>query len=156
SIYDEIHRVCQGEVRHGVFRSMKLDRAAAKGSGAIGPKLLGTYEQELAPHIEKLVSGGSIEVVVNIGCGEGYYSVGLARLAPQAHVFAYDANDRAHSVCARNAALNSVSERFTLDRACTPENLDSICKDKKTLIISSESGGIELLAAANGAIGNAS
>jgi hypothetical protein len=43
----------------------------------------GCYEHELHGEIEQLVTRG-FDAVLNIGCGEGYYAIGLARRMPTA------------------------------------------------------------------------
>jgi len=42
-------------------------------------KLLGFYEQPLQPYIEQVIQTG-YPTIINIGCAEGYYAVGLAHL----------------------------------------------------------------------------
>ena len=62
------------------------------------PKLLGCYEFELHPHI-LAAAGRGYDAVINVGAAEGYYAVGLARLMPEARVYAYDTNAASHPVC---------------------------------------------------------
>ena len=53
------------------------------------PKLLGIYERELAPYIERAVAWQP-RLVVELGAAEGYYAVGMARRLPRAHVVAFE------------------------------------------------------------------
>jgi protein-L-isoaspartate O-methyltransferase len=53
--------------------------------GALAPRLIGTYEDELHPHLAEALAADP-EVILDIGCAEGYYAAGLARLAPGAVV----------------------------------------------------------------------
>jgi hypothetical protein len=55
----------------------------------LGPFLLGTYEEELHPWFESVLSG-RFEQVVDIGSKFGYYAVGLARRMPDTPVIAFD------------------------------------------------------------------
>jgi hypothetical protein len=74
--------------------------------------------------------------VVNVGCAEGYYAVGLARLLPDAHVYAFDTNPRAEEVCRANALLNGVASRVQVDGECTPARLEEIAvRDPNVLAI---------------------
>jgi predicted O-methyltransferase YrrM len=52
---------------------------------------------------------------VNIGCGEGYYAVGLALRNPSAEVYAYDVNAEAVRLCRAMAALNGVADRVHVE-----------------------------------------
>lgn len=78
------------------------------GDGDLGSRLLGIYEQELHPVIEQIVHLEPRRIV-NVGCAEGYYAVGLARRLPHTQVIAIDHNDAARSYTLANAADNSVT-----------------------------------------------
>jgi hypothetical protein len=54
-------------------------------------KFLGTYEQELHGVIEKAMESHP-KFVLNIGCAEGFYAVGLAIRLNDAQVFAADSD----------------------------------------------------------------
>lgn len=74
------------------------------------PKFLGTYEQELHSVIENAIQLHP-KYVLNIGCAEGFYAVGLAIRLNDAQVFAADADPKALSATRKNAELNGVSAR---------------------------------------------
>jgi hypothetical protein len=102
----EIKRVTNERVHAGPFRGMTFDRIPSEGCFA--PRLLGSYERELHPYIEQIIAT-SPEVVLDIGCAEGYYAVGFARRLPDAKVYAYDTDPAARAACARLASVNGVS-----------------------------------------------
>lgn len=101
-------------VQHGPFKGMVLPEQASWGSGDVLPKLLGTYEQELQPVIEKAISRAP-EVVFNVGCAEGYYAVGLARRLPKAPVYAFDTDINARKVCHEAIIANHVNRAAIKD-----------------------------------------
>lgn len=76
-------------------------------NGMYAPLLLGCYEEELHPVIRKLPDFG-YERVVNIGCGDGYYAVGLKRLMPTVEMWAHDINPDCQRKSREMAALNNV------------------------------------------------
>src|SRR5207253_2384293 len=83
-------------VENGPFAGMKyLDRVE---HGDLPPKLIGCYEAELHEVI-LCIAGRPYQRVVNVGCGEGYYAVGLARLLPAARVYAFDLSEVARALC---------------------------------------------------------
>lgn len=94
-------------VRSGPFRGMVYPEMRSAGS-ALVPKLLGTYESELHPFIESLADI-QLQTIVDVGCAEGYYAVGLARRFPNAPVLAYDIADEARRLCAEMAGANGAS-----------------------------------------------
>mgnify|MGYP003644907993 CR=1 FL=1 len=87
-------------VQDGPFKGLVL----APAPHAI-PKILGTYEEELWPTIAKAIERMP-DVVLNIGCGEGYYAVGLKRRLPGAWVGCYDTSDKCQMECWNTATLN--------------------------------------------------
>lgn len=96
----------------GPFAGMLILNDSSWADGHQTQKLLGVYESELHPSIETIVSSAP-KVIVNLGCAEGYYSVGLAMRCPDAHVYAIDTDSKAVSICERNASVNSVRDRVT-------------------------------------------
>lgn len=104
-------------VQSGPLRDMRyLDRAC---SSVLIPKLLGTYEDELNPIWDRL-DVAHRTAIVDIGCAEGYYAVGLARISPAAQVFAYDIDPVARAGCRKLAELNGVAERVIIGERFEP------------------------------------
>jgi hypothetical protein len=97
-----------GKVAGGPFAGMKLDYEALPVHAA--PKFMGTYELEIHSCIERVIKVAPRRVV-NIGCAEGFYAVGLAMRLPESQVFAADADPKAVRATLRNAELNNVRDR---------------------------------------------
>ena len=121
-------------VLHGVFAGMKYPQMASIGS-ALLPKLLGSYENEIQSLLEK-ICGDQYSEIVDIGCAEGYYAVGLAMRIKTAKVFAFDTNLEAIRLCEAMADLNGVSDRVTTGAFCDAETLMSLPLTERALIIS--------------------
>lgn len=100
--------------RHGhrVFSGLfaGLDFGGRQSEGALTPKLLGTYEAELHAPLRELAARG-VERVVDVGCAEGYYAVGLARWLPDVRVEAYDIDPNGRALCTDMAQRNGVADR---------------------------------------------
>ncbi|BBK43608.1 hypothetical protein STVA_36280 [Allostella vacuolata] len=75
------------------------------------PKLLGSYERELHAVVERII-GTPYDVVVNVGCAEGYYAVGMARRMPAARFHAFDTNPGAQAACRRLIERNDLAGRI--------------------------------------------
>lgn len=67
-------------VMEGPIKGMDFLPQSAEGCHIA--KLLGCYEQPLLPYIEAAIQAG-YPTIVNIGCAEGYYAVGMARRMPK-------------------------------------------------------------------------
>ena len=120
-------------VRRGPFAGMKYPSVARLGSACL-PKLLGVYEQELHPILNGLKDRNYKEVL-NVGCAEGYYAVGLAMLYPTSTVIAYDIDARQTAFCADLASLNGVGERVKTKAACTSQTLADFPFDGRGLVL---------------------
>ena len=118
-------------ILHGPFAGM--DYVGKATEGALAPRLLGSYESELHPTIVRLAAEG-FACVIDVGCAEGYYAVGLARLMPQATVYAYDIVEEARLACAELAAKNGVSERVIVGETFTPTGFEAFA-DRKCLVM---------------------
>jgi hypothetical protein len=133
-------------VQSGPFSGMRLSLEASWSDGAVAPKVLGSYEAELHPALCKAIVRRPA-TVVNIGCAEGYYAVGLALRLPNAKVIAFDSDERAQAVCRQMAAANAVADRVEVTGGCTPELLGAVMADRgrMLLVMDCEGGELELL-----------
>jgi len=77
-----------------------------------GSKLLGFYEQELRPFIEAVIEWKP-DVVLNVGCAEGYYAIGMAKRILGAKIFAYDVDPLAQAACKTARDLNQSKQAET-------------------------------------------
>jgi hypothetical protein len=118
-------------VPHGPFAGMRYSGPASEGGRA--PRLLGLYEASLHPVLERIVARGYAQVV-DLGCAEGYYAVGLARRLPGARILARDADPRAQALCADLARANGVSDRVEIGGAMAGAEFD-ICAAADTVVI---------------------
>ena len=121
-------------VRYGVFRGMKYPGRQSVVSPFF-PKLVGCYERELEPLLDRICATNYSEVV-DIGCAEGYYAVGLALRLRQAAVYAYDTDPRARDLCGQMRTLNGVTDRVTIGTFCSPQVLMQLPLTRKALILS--------------------
>ena len=121
-------------VRHGLFRGLKYPLDKSIGSALI-PKLLGSYEQELQALLNRLQSRSYSEIV-DVGCAEGYYAVGLSRLFPHCKVFAYDTNPEAVRLCRLMAQANQVADRLVVGSFCDAATLQRLPLGQRALVLS--------------------
>lgn len=121
-------------VRHGPFRGMVYPARTAVGS-FLFPKLLGSYERELHTVVQQICNTGYCQIV-DIGCAEGYYAIGLAMRNPTAAVFAFDIDPAAQSQCRAMAKANGVDQRIVIGDECTAETLKGFDFADRTLVLS--------------------
>jgi len=139
----------QGTVIHGgIFRGMTFfDRSTEEG--AVMPRLLGTYEAELHPHFQALLAEG-VDAIIDVGCAEGYYAVGLARMAPGVTVHAHDIDDKARAACAELARRNGVAERVRIGGEFRPEDFQAFAGQRVLVLVDAEGAEVDILDPARG------
>jgi hypothetical protein len=115
-------------VRAGPFAGLRyVERAvgAPHLADCLPAKLLGSYERELHPAIERAIRAG-FSTIVNVGAADGYYAVGLALRMPGARVHAFEVDDGRRELCEEIARVNGVAERVEMKRACDPDWLAAL------------------------------
>lgn len=121
-------------VRHGPFKGMRYPQARSVGSSLI-PKLIGSYEKEIHPFLDRICAA-PYTAIVDIGCAEGYYAIGLAMRISGARVYAFDTDTEAIKLCRAMAELNGVSSRLVTGAFCSPNTLASLDIGSRALIVS--------------------
>jgi hypothetical protein len=105
-------KICNGVVLDGPFRGMVYPENQSFGS-AFYPKILGTYEKELELIITNLLED-NYDLIVDVGCAEGYYVVGFAKFSKAKKVFAYDIEEKARELCSEMVKINDVSDKVVV------------------------------------------
>jgi hypothetical protein len=139
----KIALLTRNTVTCGLFTGLILPDANHSDRGS---KLLGLYEKELESALRNVV-GSEPDVVINVGCADGFYALGIARLIPNAKVFAYDIDQRAQRICEIAQQLNNLDGIFEIRGYCSPEELHQLTKKSKRpfALIDCEGGERELL-----------
>jgi precorrin-6B methylase 2 len=134
--------------RHGVkvwsgpFAGM--DYLTKTTEGPLIPRLLGTYESELHPYLAALAAEG-LDCVVDVGCAEGYYAVGLARMLPDVTVYAHDTDPRARDACAELAARNGVADRVIVGGEISPDAFEAWAGRRVLVMVDAEGAEVDIL-----------
>lgn len=104
-------------------------------------KLIGSFEEELHPWIEALVTR-DYHTVTFIGAGEGYHAVGMARRMRASRFVVFDTLIAARQACKSLAEQNGVKQRLQLRGFCGAEAFFDL--DLPGSLIFSDCGGAEL------------
>ena len=133
---------CGLVVQSGPFAGMAYVSEAVCSS--LVPKLLGSYEAELHEVLQEILTR-DYETVIDVGCAEGYYAVGLALALPHARVHAFDIDARARELCTRLAQENKVDGRVSVEGACDHERLNSLICGRTLIVCDCEGCELQLL-----------
>ena len=120
-------------VRHGPFKGMNFGNARRE-SDSIYAKLLGSYETEIHLFFEKVFKK-KYSSILNIGCEDGFYAVGLALQMPNVAIKAFDSNSKAIQNSKELANLNNVGDRISFYGKCTSANIDSLDMNERMLLV---------------------
>lgn len=120
-------------VQNGIFKGMKYPRIDSNGS-SIYPKLLGSYELELAPFVKEAIATSYSEII-DVGCAEGYYAVGFALNTVNTKIYAYDTEEKARILCQEMSNLNGVQDKINIKATLTSSELKNFKFTGKGLVI---------------------
>jgi hypothetical protein len=129
-------------VYQGLFRGMRYLEQSSQGT--VLPRLLGVYEAELHPYLEDFLRVG-LDAIIDVGCAEGYYAVGLARLAPDVVVHAHDIDAKARRACAELAELNGVADRVLIGGEFKPADFEAFAGRRVLVVMDAEGAEVDLL-----------
>jgi len=132
---------CAGTVQRGPFAGMVFPFATWDAPA----KCIGSYECELHDEVERIFER-EYWAVINVGCAEGYYAIGLARAMPGALMYAYDTDPEAIAKCKQLAEANTVPpDRLKFGGEVTHQVLDELCRPNSLVIVDIEGGEAALL-----------
>jgi hypothetical protein len=139
---NKLASITDDTITAGPFKNTRLP--VSESWGDRGSKLLGFYEQELCPFIEAVIEWKP-DVVLNVGCAEGYYAIGMAKRIPGAKSFAYDLDPLAQVACKTAREINQVD--LVVLGLCTDAELRERTEkaERPFMLIDCEGGERELL-----------
>ena len=121
------------QVMTGPFKGMKYSKA--KAAGDLLPQLIGTYESELIPFINS-IKKNSYEKIINIGAGDGYYSIGFSLIYPKTKVFAYEINTEVYEFLIENVEFNKKNNQIYCFNSEVNEDIKKIESKERVLVFS--------------------
>lgn len=121
--HDLLFKDLGNKVRGGPFEGMEIPSRPAWQDASLSTKLFGTYEPELHTVIH-MAAKRNPKAVINVGCAEGYYAIGMARLLPDAMVYALDIDFDSLLLVMEYAKRNDAEGRVVCIQGCSePEGL---------------------------------
>jgi len=108
-------RLFGNKVCLGPFTGMEIPEQCEDGNS--GTKLLGTYETYLTDALQ-YAQWRLPNAVVNVGCGDGFYAIGMAIKLPEKQIYAFDLSEAALELCNEYAERNVVADRVHTQRGC--------------------------------------
>jgi hypothetical protein len=130
-------------LKWGLFKGMTYIGASIHS--VLGPKILGTYEKEIAPVFEQACSRQH-RLIVDVGAAEGYYAVGLALRNPSSRVVAFEADPGGRKLLEQMIEMNAVGKRVRTEGYCSPGALEEVLSSEdRALVVMDVEGGEQVL-----------
>lgn len=121
------------KVMNGLFEGAPLEKNYI-GSSLL-PKQLGTYESELAPDIQRIVTLGNCDSLLDIGCAGGYYISVCHYLNPKLYIRGIDISQKSAAAIQRYCVKYKVNVDLKV-KAAEADDIYSMCAEfKRPLII---------------------
>jgi hypothetical protein len=140
-ILNYVYNECNGMVKYGPFVGMKILPNYAWGDGDTGGKLLGIYETELYEEIEQVIKGDH-DLIINYGCAEGFYGIGMAMRLPNTKIVLFDINQKSLDIAKENAAANKITNiEYSID--CNHASLEKLLYTAKNPFVLMDCEGAE-------------
>jgi len=126
------------EIMAGPFKGMRYITKA--NCSRLMPKIIGCYESAMTPWILDIPSR-KYDVILDVGCAEGYYAVGFAYRNYAKTVYAFDIEKEALDNARQLSALNHVEDKICFEGLCDVEKISTLCENRKSLIFCDIEGG---------------
>ena len=96
-----------GLIQDGIFKGVRI--SDTPHDSVLIPKILGTYETEIADHIRNLAE--QCDIFIDIGCADGYYTSGIATNTNVKKVVGVDISSKALDLATVSAHKNKVGHK---------------------------------------------
>lgn len=131
-----------GVVQRGLFAGMRLDQTSHLSNSYMALKAYGLYETEVHAW---LALQPDVDTLVNIGAGEGYYSIGLVRIGKAKRAISFELDGKGRSAIAVNAAANSLGDKIAIHGAAGADLVDVLKREeadpRSTVLLCDIEGG---------------
>jgi len=132
-----IHSISGNTVAQGPFKGLKYF-----GYHEVA-FLLGTYEKEVFPAIERILEGEYTDIV-SIGAASGFYVAGLARRYPKARLYAFETSELHQGYIRENVEANVPGSSLQVYGECRPTDLANVIPQQARTLVVSDVEGAEL------------
>ncbi|MCB9819646.1 hypothetical protein H6789_03005 [Candidatus Nomurabacteria bacterium] len=139
---EEFHANNPRVVQGGLFAGMHYVERAV-GSNYLH-KLIGSYESVLHPVIERLGTK-YFDTIIDIGCAEGFYLVGLGRKFPQTRLVGFEIESVGRELVREMYKKNDLQNELILNGEASAENVTAYLTTNTLLICDCEGAELHIL-----------
>lgn len=136
-----IYKSTEMHVFAGPFKGMLVSDAHVYGAPVA--KLLGTYEKELHPTFQQIISKAPPHVI-DVGGAEGYYAIGMAMQSMVGSVLVWESLETGRNMIERFAKLNNVLNKMEIRGECSEAGLYEVLSGQQSGLMIMDVEGAEL------------
>lgn len=126
----------------GPFKGLRYVEESISSSYIL--KLIGVYEEILHGTIEN-IKKRNYTTIIDIGCAEGYYLIGLGLSIKNATLVGYDIEEKALSLTKKLYSINNLSNKIHLIKDCSASDLNQRIDNHTFLLCDAEGFEYEIL-----------
>jgi len=111
---DRIIKLSKGKIITGLYKDVRFDFDKLKTHWNyydIPSKLLGVYEQQVQNEIVKIKKKYGLNILINIGAGEGYHALSLAKTQNFKKTYAFEINPLGRQIIKNNILINNLENK---------------------------------------------
>ena len=99
----ETFGLCNGVIRYGLFKGMRLSINTWWGKADLGSQCLGLYEKQI---LEFISLNGPYDTFLDIGAADGYYAIGMLHSQMAKRSICFEISEQGQASIKENWALN--------------------------------------------------
>lgn len=138
---------CEGIVKYGPFKGLKLNRDTWWSVADLGSQCLGFYEKELLDIIS-VISPSHYDYFIDIGAADGYYAIGMLAAKKVNHVICFEQSDTGRQAIHQNWCLNNAPGHIKIHaeaNALSLQGLPTQATQNALILIDIEGAEFDLL-----------
>ena len=110
----KVIKLSNSQVMAGPYKNTEFVVKSYWGSYDMSSKLLGSYERHIQEKIVEIKNKNNLEIIINIGAGEGYHIVSLIKNNFFADGIAFESETESQNLLKDNLKLNNIENKVKI------------------------------------------
>ena len=110
----KVIKLSDSQVMAGPYKGTEFVVKSYWGSYDMSSKLLGSYERHIQEKIVEIKNKNNLEIIINIGAGEGYHIISLIKNNFFADGFAFESETKSQNLLKDNLKLNNIENKVKI------------------------------------------
>lgn len=111
---NKIIEISKSKVMYGHYKNTRLVTRSHWNYFDFAPKFLGFYEEQIQNLIVDVKKKNNLKTFINIGCGDGYHTLGLIKNNIFNNAICYEISNKAKKNLRENLKINKIEKKILL------------------------------------------